>query len=199
MNRSLPLALLSLALVSTAAAQRPRAFDGDPVWNPTVDDAGCDEGVALLLRSADPGRPAAHRTPAPTQDRAEANRALIQQAYADLGRGDVPAVLALLDAHVTWTEAEGYPYAGTYVGPGTVAERVFARIGAEWDPYEAVPAAFIADGSRVVVLGEYRATCTATGRSVTAPFAHVWQVLDDTVVSFRQFTDGPPWQRALTP
>lgn len=127
------------------------------------------------------------------------NREIVETAYAHFARGDVEAFLAILDPGVTWVDAEGYPYAGTHVGPDGVVQGVIARIGAEWDDYAAVPNTYIADGDRVVALGDYSGTYKATGRSVEAPFAHVWQFVDDKVVSFRQFTDGPPWQRAITP
>lgn len=138
-------------------------------------------------------------TAALAQSPVEANRALVQQAYDDFASGDVDAFLAILDPEVTWTDAEGYPYAGTYVGPDALLEGLIARIGAEWVDYVVVPDLFVADGDRVVVIGTYRGTYTATGRSVEAPFAHVWQLEDGKVVDFRQFTDGPPWQRAVAP
>lgn len=56
-----------------------------------------------------------------------------------------------------------------------------------------------ARGDVVVTLGYYSGTYKATGRSVEAPFAHVWQFVDGKVVSFRTYTDGPPWQRAVSP
>ena len=127
------------------------------------------------------------------------NRAIVETAYADFARGDVEAFLAILDPSVTWVDAEGYPYAGTYVGPEALLEGLIARIGAEWDDYTVVPNTYVADGDRVVALGDYSGTYKATGRSVEAPFAHVWQLVDGKVVSFRQFTDGPPWERAITP
>lgn len=133
------------------------------------------------------------------QSPVEANRALVVQAYDDFASGDVEAFLAILDPEVRWTDAEGYPYAGTYVGPDALLEGLIARIGAEWVDYVVVPDVFVADGNRVVALGTYRGTYKATGRSVEAPFAHVWQLVDGKVVAFRQFTDGPPWQRAIAP
>jgi ketosteroid isomerase-like protein len=127
------------------------------------------------------------------------NRAIVETAYANFAAGDVEAFLSILDPNVTWTDAEGYPYAGTYVGPDALLEGLIARIGAEWDDYTAVPTTYIAAGDRVVALGDYSGTYKATGRSVEAPFAHVWHFEDGKVVSFRQFTDGPPWERAITP
>ena len=136
---------------------------------------------------------------AAAQDRAGANRALVRGAYEALARGDVPAVLAVMDPHVVWVEPAGSPYAGRHVGPATVAARVFARLAAEWDGYEAAPRAFIAEGDYVVVLGACRGTHRATGRRAPASFAHVWQLVGGRVVSVRPFTDEPPPERALTP
>jgi uncharacterized protein len=138
-------------------------------------------------------------TPVTTVAASAANRAIVETAYADFARGDVEAFLAILDPNVKWVDAEGYPYAGTYVGPEALLEGLIARIGAEWDDYTVVPNTYVADGDRVVALGDYSGTYKATGRSVEAPFAHVWQLVDGKVVSFRQFTDGPPWERAITP
>jgi ketosteroid isomerase-like protein len=127
---------------------------------------------------------------AAAQDRAEANRALVRGAYEALGRGDVAAVLAVMDPHVVWVEPAGSPYAGRHLGPGTVAAHVFARFAAEWDGYEVVPRAFVAQGDHVVVLGDSRGIYRPTGERVASSFAHVWYLLDGRVVSVRQFTDG---------
>jgi ketosteroid isomerase-like protein len=147
--------------------------------------------------TAEPVEPAA--TPVTTVADPVDNRAIVETAYAHFASGDIEAFLAVLDPQVTWVDAEGYPYAGTYVGPDALMEGLIARIGAEWDDYAAVPTTYVADGDRVVALGDYSGTYKATGRSVQAPFAHVWQFEDGKVVSFRQFTDGPPWERAITP
>lgn len=200
MNRFLFTILLGLvgaALALSVSAQpgsgyAPAGYPCDPIYADVVDVAhGCFGQAERAL----PRQPESHRASAAA--RTEANRALVRQVYADLARGDVPAVLAVLDEHVMWTEAEDTPFAGTFIGPETVGARVFGRIRAEWSAYRAVPRSFVADGNRVVVLGDYRATHAATGRSVRAPFAHVWQVDGDAVVQYHQFTDAALWQRAL--
>jgi len=85
--------------------------------------------------------------------------------------GDLATVLAGLDSSVTWTEAEGFPYGGTHVGPQAVPQNVFMRLATEWDGYSAVPREFVVDGD--IVLGEYSGTPKATGKRMAAPFAHV--------------------------
>jgi len=110
----------------------------------------------------------------------------VYQAFAE---GDIPAVLGVLSPTVRWTEAAGGPYGGVSIGPNAVLENVFARIGAEWHGFAAVPSEFVADGATVVALGEYSGTYKTTGKSFKAPFAHVWKFDDGKVVSFQQYTD----------
>ena len=38
----------------------------------------------------------------------------ITNVYAAFASGDVPTVLGALAPNVSWTEAEGFPYGGTY-------------------------------------------------------------------------------------
>lgn len=112
-------------------------------------------------------------------------------------RGDVPAVLAALAQDVSWTEAEGFPYGGTYSGPDAVLAGVSMRLGTEWEGYAAVPHEFVAQGDTVVSLGEYSGEYKATGRRFTASFAHVWHLKNGKVVRFRQCTDTAVVQRSL--
>jgi ketosteroid isomerase-like protein len=56
---------------------------------------------------------------------------------------------------IQWTEADGFPLAGTYVGPQAVLEGVFMRLGEIGDDFAVVPEQFIADGETVVALGSY--------------------------------------------
>jgi len=121
----------------------------------------------------------------------------IQGLYAAFAKGDVPAVLAVLDPSIEWTEAEGFPYGGTYVGHQAVLGGVFMKLGTEWDGFSAVPGEFVSDGETVVALGEYSGTFKATGKHFRAPFAHVWKFRSGAAVSFRQYTDTAIVQAAL--
>ncbi|WP_312418410.1 nuclear transport factor 2 family protein [Shinella sp.] len=127
----------------------------------------------------------------------EQNRALAQPLYAGFAAGDVPAVLSTMATDIEWTEAEGYPYAGTFIGPDAVVEAVFVKLATEWEGYQAVPDQFVAEKDTVVALGHYSGTYRATGRSFRAPFAHVWTVRDGKLSKFVQYTDTVVVQRAL--
>lgn len=122
---------------------------------------------------------------------------VVRTFYSSLGGGDVPSAFAVLAPDVSWTEASGFPYGGTYKGPDEVLQKVFMRLGSEWDGFAGVPAEFIAQGDTVVVLGQYSGTYKATGKKFSAPFAHVWTVKNGKVATFRQFTDTALAREAL--
>ncbi|MEJ2889117.1 nuclear transport factor 2 family protein [Actinomycetospora aeridis] len=117
------------------------------------------------------------------------NAALVRGAYEDFGRGDIPAVLGFLADDVVWTESAGGLYGGTYEGPQAVLEGIFARVGAEWDGFVVDLERVLADGDAVVGVVTYRGTYRATGRSVVARGAHVWEVRDGRAIRVEQFTD----------
>jgi ketosteroid isomerase-like protein len=75
----------------------------------------------------------------------------VRRFYDALGRGDVPAILSLLDAQVEWTEAERFPYyGGTWRGPQAVLDNLLKPLASDWDGFSAKAHEFIAEGDRVV-------------------------------------------------
>jgi ketosteroid isomerase-like protein len=125
--------------------------------------------------------------------------ALIEQAYADFARGDVPAVLAVLADDIQWFEAEGNPWwpGEAFVGPQAVVENVFARVAAEYDGFTIDVERFVGAGETVLVQARYRGRAKATGKDVDAQAAHVWDVRDGKVVRFQQYVDTAQLQVAL--
>ena len=121
----------------------------------------------------------------------------VQKVYEAFAKGDIPSVLGFLDADIAWTEAEGFPYAGTYHGPRAVLEGVFMRLGGEWNGFAAVADEFVDGGDTVVALGKYSGTYKATGKSFEANFAHVWKVQNGKAVRFVQHVDTLLVHRAL--
>ena len=106
------------------------------------------------------------------------NRQLIQRLYDAFAARDVPAMMGCLDATVEWTQAEGFPYAGTHVGPRAVLDNVWMPMGTEWRDWAATPETIIVQGHRVAAVGTYTGTYKATDRSMRARFAHVFEVRD---------------------
>ena len=122
----------------------------------------------------------------------------VRSFYAAFAVGDVPTVMGMMAPDMSWTEAEGFPYAGTYVGPEAILAGVFMRLATEWEGFAAVPAEFLADGERVVVLGTYSGKYLATGKSFKSPFAHVYTLQDGKLGHFFQYCDTVLVQKALS-
>lgn len=125
------------------------------------------------------------------------NTEKIKALYAGFTAGDLPAILADMAPDIAWTEAEGYPYAGTFHGPQAILDGVFVRLATEWDGYTAVPDRYVSEGDEVVALGHYSGTYKATGRSFRAPFVHAWTLRDGRIARFVQYVDTVLVQRAL--
>lgn len=124
---------------------------------------------------------------------------ILRTGYGDFAKGNIPGVLAVFDPQIEWTEAEGFPYGGTYIGHNEVVEKVFKRLATEWDGYTVSPKEFLEAGERIIVLGQYRGTYKATGKSFGAEFAHVWTFRGGKAVKFIQYADTALVQKALQP
>ena len=124
---------------------------------------------------------------------------VVQTLYKALANDDKSAMLAGLDPRIEWTEAEGFPLAGTYHGPNAVMKEVLMRLATDWVDFQTVPVEFIDGGDAIVVLGHYSGTYKITGKSFRAPFAHVWKIHNKRAVRYVQYTDTALVQRALQP
>ena len=125
------------------------------------------------------------------------NADIIRAHYDASDRGDLDGMLAPLAADVRWTEAAGFPYAGSYIGPEAVAANVFSRIQEDWDDYTLAVDEVVDGGDTVVGIGTYSGTHKRTGRFFAARVAHVWRLEGGEVVAFEQFTDTEMVARAL--
>ena len=117
------------------------------------------------------------------------NGDIIKGLYNDFATGNVPGVLGVMDANISWTEAEGFLYGGTYVGPNAILTGVFMKLATEWEGFSAVPEQIVDGGEMVVALGNYSGKYLKTGKSVTVPFAHAWTLSGGKIVKFVQYTD----------
>ena len=99
--------------------------------------------------------------------------------------------------NISWTEAKGFPYAGTYFGLEAVAQNVFSRLGSEWIDYKFTPEDYVASEDKVVAYGTYTGTNKITSKSFTARVAHVWKLKDRKIISFEQFVDSKMVNEAM--
>ena len=98
---------------------------------------------------------------------------------------------------ICWTEAKGFPYAGTYIGLESVTENVFKRLGSEWIDYQFTPEDYIASNDEVVAYGTYSGTYKKTNKYFEARVAHIWKLSNGKIISFEQFVDSKSVAEAL--
>jgi ketosteroid isomerase-like protein len=98
---------------------------------------------------------------------------------------------------ISWTEAKGFPYGGTYIGLDNITKNVFSRLGSEWIDYKFTPEDYVASDDKVVAYGTYTGTYKITGKPFEARVAHVWKLKDGKIVSFEQFVDSEPVNNSI--
>ncbi|TDC83805.1 nuclear transport factor 2 family protein [Micromonospora sp. KC606] len=117
------------------------------------------------------------------------NHEIITEHYAASDAGDLAGMLAPLTQETRWTEAAGFPCAGTYVGPDAVAENVFDALQKMFDGFTLRVDEVVDAGEVQIGIGTYTGTYRATGKAFRARVAHIWRLADGKVISFEQITD----------
>ncbi|WP_198555510.1 nuclear transport factor 2 family protein [Shewanella sp. Pdp11] len=126
-----------------------------------------------------------------TARQADANLALVKSTYEGSSSAENAKNLQhALASDARWTEAAGFPYAGTYVGFSAIATKVFARLETEWDNYRVDIEDYVAQGDKVFAFGTYSGTYVKTGKHFSARVAHLWKIHSGKIVSFEQFVDS---------
>ena len=126
------------------------------------------------------------------------NLALIKSTYEGANsQENAKNTAAALAADARWTEAAGFPYAGTYVGFDAIVEHVFKRLATEWEGFTFKVDSYVAQGDQVFAYGNYTGTYKASGLPLNARVAHLWTLKDGKVSHFEQFVDSHTVQLAM--
>jgi uncharacterized protein len=114
----------------------------------------------------------------------------VQQIYAAVGRGDIPALLTLLSDEIEWSMPgpSVIPWTGTRRGRQQVAE-FFGLLRKTLKSQQFEPREFIAQGDTVVVLGYERSLVKPTGRTFEQEWVHVYTLGEGKIRKCRIFED----------
>jgi len=125
---------------------------------------------------------------------ASADVQTLQSAYEAFNRGDIRAVLEVMDPQIEWNEPGGGRAAsGTFHGPQSVGNDVFSIVPENFEEFAAEPERFFeAFADHVVVVGQFRAKRKGGG-DMTAAFAHVWQMRNGKPARFHNYVDAAAW------
>lgn len=126
-----------------------------------------------------------------------ANVETIQQVYKALGQGDAQGIAALCTPGVRWEITPGFPHSATFVGLEAVFNDFFGPLMQDFDSWRTVPDTFLDAGDHVIALGHYHSRAKATGKDMTASFAHVWSLDDGKAARLRHYADTVQLARAL--
>lgn len=128
------------------------------------------------------------------------NVQLAKDIYAAFGRGDIPTVLAAFHPEIEWRQAEGNPYQPTgaaWVGPQAVLEKLFMRLGAEWEGFTVTVHTLHDAGEHVVMEGRYTGSYKPSNRSVDAQVCHILRFREGKLLSFQQYVDTGQLQSVM--
>ncbi|ANL69820.1 NTF2 domain-containing protein (plasmid) [Rhizobium phaseoli] len=114
---------------------------------------------------------------------------IVKAHYDANDRRDMDGMLADIASDCRWTEMDGFPCAGTYIGPQEVFRHVFQALGETFDGYTFKLERLLDAGDDVIAIGDYSGTHRQTGKSFEARVVHAWRVADGKIRRFEQFTD----------
>ena len=115
----------------------------------------------------------------------------VKSGYEAFGRGDIQALLDLLDDNCAWISpgpSDKLPWAGAYKGKQQIVN-FFTQVGQNLEFSEFAPREFIEQGDTVVVLGVLTARAKKTGKTVKDEWAHVFKFSQGKVVSWQEYVD----------
>ena len=125
------------------------------------------------------------------------NAALVQQGYSLFSKGDIPGVVKLMSPNVTWDAmSSNAPFAGRYQGPEGVG-RFFSKFTESVEYLKHEAREFIAQGDKVVVLGESRYRARGQTEEFDTEWVDVLTVENGKIASYRRYGDTAQMERAL--
>lgn len=116
------------------------------------------------------------------------NVELLRGAYDAFGRGDIGAIIEMVDDAVQWSSPAMLPQGGDFTGKDGV-QRFFERLGAAWEnlTIEVEGLGEIGDGLVVAVV--HASGSLRTGGSGEYGAGHAFTVSGGKITSFREFVD----------
>lgn len=128
------------------------------------------------------------------------NKQLIMQGYQLFNDKNIAGLMEMFADDIEWVaeSSEVLPFSGTYRGREEVAQ-FFQKLDNAQEPLRFEPQEFIAEGDKVVVLGQSTWRVKATGQTYDNPFAHVFTVKDGKTVRFQEYNDTAAAEAAYRP
>ena len=131
---------------------------------------------------------------------AEENKRLVMEAYEQFKRGDIAGLLERYHDDAEWIgpESDVVPFAGRYHGKAGIAH-FFRKLGESSQATRFEVRECIAEGDKVVAIGEASWLVKANGRSYEVPWTHLITLRDGKVARFETIYDNATAEQAFSP
>jgi hypothetical protein len=113
------------------------------------------------------------------------NGMIIRRTYDNFARGNVPAVLAVFDAAITWHVPGHGPLSGDFTGHDAIADFFRRTMELSGGTFSIDVHNVLAEDDTVVVL--ITAKAQRNGVSASFPAVHVWQMKSGKATAFREY------------
>lgn len=121
---------------------------------------------------------------------------LVRGGYDDFNSGNIEGVIARFQADVEWIEpGGGNAPSGTFRGPDSVANKVFAKVPENFDEFTCSVEETSDEGDTVVVIARFGGK-NKSGAELDTQAEHVWGIRDGKIARFEAKVDQDAWARA---
>lgn len=116
------------------------------------------------------------------------NVEVVHSAYAAFGRGDIPALVELLDDAVQWSSPRTLPQGGEFSGKEGVLE-FFQGVGGAWESLD-IDVESVGDlGAGLVTAVVHGSGSLRAGGPAEYGATHAFTLEDGKITSFREYVD----------
>lgn len=124
------------------------------------------------------------------------NVELIQKFYNAFKNKDMKIIQQLCDEKIEWNTLKGMPHGGKYVGSDAIFNDYFANMLSNFKEFHAIPEEYLDSKNHVIVIGRYTGI-SKQEKEFDVPFSHIYEIRDNKIFKFRQFTDTQKIQESL--
>jgi uncharacterized protein len=116
---------------------------------------------------------------------------LVTGGYDDFNSGNIQGVVGRFQPDIEWNEpGGGNAPAGTFRGPDSVANDVFAIVPQNFDEFSCTVEEASDQGDTVVVKARFKGR-SKSGTELDTAAEHVWQVRDGKIARFENNVNDP--------
>lgn len=125
------------------------------------------------------------------------NEELIRKFYDAFKNKDMKVIDQICDEKIEWNTLKGMPHGGKYVGLKAIFEDYFPKMLSNFNEFHAIPQEYLESKDHVIVIGRYQGI-SKTDKKFDVPFSHIYEIKNNKILKFRQFTDTKILQESLS-